>query len=260
MAKQVIFVGAGAIGGEARRQFTKAGYQTQAVVSSRYFEGADGSKIEFTERGHVAEIVHHIEGACIVQKPDLAVFALPSGGQDAAKTELAYLAPFWKRKVKIVNAGKAALAEHYDVVGPHLGYMGILATVGGELKILEELANNLRPDTDSVVELVLNGTLSYIMSNLWAGRPLEAVIREAVHLKFAEPGLNDQMPDPLSVFKGESEGDVPKKLTIILNNNPVYSKLIGRVVRPSEIKVIPFEKNEDMERLSYLDQAPAAQG
>jgi homoserine dehydrogenase len=250
MAKHVLFVGAGAIGGEARRQFTKAGYQIFGVVNSRCFEGADGSKVEFTKRGLVAEIVHHIEGACSVLKPDLAVFALPSGGKDAAKTELAYLEPLWKREIKIVNAGKAALAEHYEVVAPHLGSMGILASVGGEVKILKELADTLQHGAASIVELVPNGTLSYIMSNVWSGRPLEVVIKEAVDLKFAEPGLNNGPPDLLSVFKGEAEGDVPKKLTIILNNNPVYAKLIGRVVRPADIKVVPFEKEEQILRLT----------
>jgi len=154
--------------------------------------------------------------------------------------------PFLSRKIPMVLAGKAALSEHYYELQPHLGRMGVNATVGGATKILEEMERDLRFDDGrhSVVELVINGTLSYIMTNVWAGRPLEATIREAVYLKFAEPGINNQIPDPFGVFKGEVEGDIPKKVRIILQH--IYGKRIGRPIKATDLKVWDFTEDAMM--------------
>lgn len=250
MAKKVIYLGTGAIGSEAQRQFASAGYLELGALNSRRFAAADGTAVEFTNRGSLSEMVPLLEGICVGGAVDLAVFALPSGGKNAAAIELELMRLFLKRNIPVVTAGKAALSEHYDHLSSYSTRLGIDASVGGEVRILKELKDNLRLDKgqDSVVELVLNGTLSYIMSSVWAGRPLETVIREAVRLGFTEPGINNQMPNPLDVFKAEVEGDVPKKIAIILNY--VYGELIGRVVRPNEIKVYEFRGGQDLMRLT----------
>jgi homoserine dehydrogenase len=240
--KKVAIFGAGIIGSEAIRQFAGEGYDVYAIFNSRQF-WLRGKSAEFERRGDVDEMLDHLEVLCRNDPPDLGLFALPSSGQDAAENELKLVQPFLLCHTPVILAGKAALSKYPKVFEPHLPRMGINATVGGATRILEEMIRNIRFDRGhpSVVELVINGTLSYIMSNLWAGRPFETVVREAVLLKYAEPGVNGNMPDPLEIFRGEAEGDVPKKLLIILNI--VYRQFIGRFVEPKEIRVAPIDQD-----------------
>ncbi len=246
MAKKVIIFGTGIIGSEARRQYPREGYEVFAAVSSRQLERPDGGVIKFQKRGDPQEILSYVLPLCERKGIDLVVFALPSAGKNATENEFALMQPFLERRTPMVLAGKAALSEKFAELEPHLPHMGVNATVGGATMILDEMKSHLRFDDgeDSVVELVVNGTLSYIMTGVWANRQLDAVIREAVALKFAEPGINNRTPDPLDVFKGEVEGDIPKKLLIILNL--VYGKYIGRLVTHKDFKVWEFQRDAMM--------------
>lgn len=240
--KKVVVFGSGIIGSEAARQYPRHGYELLATVSSRALTHADGKVVPFEKRGNPEEILSHVYPLCLGEGVDLLAYALPSAGVNAAENELALMMPFLKAGKKAVLAGKAALAKYYHLFKPYLHQMGIDATVGGATMMLDEMERHLNVGNgeDILLELVINGTLSYIMTNVWAGRPLEVVIREAVHLKFAEPGLNNRTPDPLDVFKGEVEGDIPKKLAIILQH--IFGEFIGRHLKPEDLKQRDFDE------------------
>lgn len=243
MARKVAIFGAGVIGSEAGRQFKKEGDEVIALVSSRFLTRSDGTQVPFKKRGDTAEILSHVRSLCR-GGVDLAVFALPSAGPKAVETEMALMQPFLESRTPMVLAGKAALSsEHFYALEPHLPHMGINAMVGGATGMLDEMLLNLNfsDGRDIEVEVVLNGTLSYIMTGAWKNRPLQALIREAVTLKYAEPGIGNRMPDPLDVFKGEVEGDVPKKALIVLRR--VFGKFIGRHVGARDLRT--FEFTED---------------
>ena len=249
MAKKVAILGTGIIGSEAESQFGHAGYEIVAAVSSRTLKHADGHVTTFQGRGNPDEIGSHLMKIC-EQGLDLVVSALPSAGPKVAEKELALTLPLLKMGKSVVIAGKAMLSDYFHEVAPHRPQMGINASVGGATEILSEMRNNLRFDTGqpSVVELVLNGTLSYIQTGVWADRPLEAVVREAVLNKFAEPGLNGQERDPFDIFEAEAEGDVPKKVRIILQE--VYGRVIGRRLLPNDVRVTPLIDKDLLKHVS----------
>jgi len=256
MAKKVIVLGIGTIGEEAMRQFSRhPGYVVVAGASSKQLVRPDGSTIvSFDKRGDPDEILHRLGEVC-PQGPDLVVSALPSAGNNALDTERRLTIPFLKRGKIVIIAGKALVSEEWDgELVPYHSQIGTNATVGGSVGILAELEEHLRFDNGqhSVVDLVLNGTLSYIQSNVWTDRPLETVIREAVHLKFTEPALDGKQPNPFDVFQGEAEGDVPKKVRIILQK--VYGRYIGRRIRADDVRVIPLC---DQDLLSHVDNSEA---
>jgi homoserine dehydrogenase len=240
--KAVIF-GAGIIGSEANRQFRREGYEIVALVSSKKLVRADGTEAVFKERGNPNEVLQHIL-ALSGGHVDLAVFALPSAGKNVVEIEHSYVKPFLEKRTPMTLAGKALLSsDHYYELEPHLDHVDINATVGAAVCMLDEMIEHLRFDNgrDILVEAVVNGTLSYIMSGIWGNRPLEALIREAVNNKFAEPGVNNEIPDPFTVMDGEATGDVPKKLLIILRR--VFGKYIGRKIKANDIEVVKFTED-----------------
>lgn len=243
MARKVVIFGAGVIGSEANRQFKKEGDEVIALVSSRFLTRSDGTQVKFQKRGDTTEILSQVRSLCR-GGVDLAAFALPSAGPKAVETEMAYMRPFLESSTPMVLAGKAVLSsDHFYELEPHLHHMGINAMVGGATGMLDEMLRNLNfnDGRDIEVEVVLNGTLSYIMTGVWDNRPLLALIREAVALKYAEPGIGNRMPEPLDVFKGEAEGDVPKKTLIILRR--VFGKFIGRYVGARDLRTLEFTED-----------------
>ena len=234
--KQVVVIGAGSIGTEFSKQAKVAGWNVSAMVNSR---GATGAyPVTFRTRGDSEEIEKFVNHLSRYVRPDLAVFALPSGGDGS--TELAYMMPFLKSGVSVVTAGKSAVAGQYDKLAPFLGKVGMTATVGGGTRILHFLKQWLDPSQPFDLGLVINGTMSYIMCRIWQGDSLEVALKGAIAMKFAEPPEEGEALSPLKVFRGEIE-DVARKIAIILNE--LGYPETGRGCRQDDLKMVPLDED-----------------
>ncbi|KKW19267.1 MAG: hypothetical protein UY63_C0017G0044 [Parcubacteria group bacterium GW2011_GWA2_51_10] len=234
---KVIVIGAGNVGLEVARQSRGVGYDVVAQVSSRAFIPLAGAAVTFDRRGDAAEIMMTVGPFCLKHGVKLALLTIPSSGDGS--TETRYILSLTGVGIAVVTSGKSAFASFYDVLRPHLDTIGRTATVGGGTRILPELKERLDPTVPFVVDLVVNGTLSKVMSDIWKGSSVEAAIWEAIHLKYAEPPADGEEMSPLDVFQGELS-DIRKKLAIILNDVPSLHAMSGQTVRPEDIEMQPL--------------------
>ncbi|QQS19779.1 hypothetical protein IPL85_05960 [Candidatus Saccharibacteria bacterium] len=151
--------------------------------------------------------------------PDVLFLAIPSGGD--GKLAHGYTSTILQKGKLAVTAEKAALSHFFSdlkIASDNFSRFGITASVGGGTRMLR-LAEQYNIDQANITEMhaVLNGTLTAIMSEVApvAGTPLplEEAVSNAVAAGFAEPGADS----PQAVLRGEAEGDIPKKMSIIYN-------------------------------------------
>lgn len=151
--------------------------------------------------------------------PDVLFLAIPSGGDGSLAH--GYISTILKKGKLAVTAEKGALSHFFSdlkIASDNFTRFGITASVGGGTRMLR-LAEQYNIDQANITEMhaVLNGTLTAIMSEVAPVNgtpiPLEEAVSHAVAAGFAEPGADS----PQAVLRGEAEGDIPKKMSIIYN-------------------------------------------
>jgi homoserine dehydrogenase len=145
--------------------------------------------------------------------------AIPSGDRDAAYD---YMRPILAAGRLVVTAEKGGLANHFGelrAASDDFRLLGIRATVGGGTRMINYVREKCR-DVDNVAQmhLVLNGTLTAIFSGLAPrgnAQPssLGQEVTLAKTLGYAEPDSESAE----EVIRGEAEGDIPKKVSILFN-------------------------------------------
>jgi homoserine dehydrogenase len=207
-------IGHGNIGREIQRQIgqphvaTRLGLQPQPdiIVESSGITHADGQVDTTTPFAEIA-------------LPDVLFLAIPSGGDGTLAHT--YVSTILAQGKMAVTAEKGALSHFFSDLksaSDDFTRFGITATVGGGTRMLR-VAEQYNIDQANITEMhaVLNGTMTAIMSEVapatGAGIRLEEAVEHAVAAGFAEPGANT----PQAVLRGEAEGDIPKKMSIIYN-------------------------------------------
>ena len=161
----------------------------------------------------------HSSLAEIEDFPDVTFIATPS--MEGKEEVLGYVEHIMERGKIAVTAEKGTIANHYTRlrdISDNFAHLGINATVGGGTRLIEVLKRYCT-DRDNITQLhlVLNGTLSSIMSLIappdGLGMSLGQSVHQSVQLGYAEPGAST----PYDVIKGEAEGDIPKKTAILFN-------------------------------------------
>ena len=151
--------------------------------------------------------------------PDVLFLAIPSGGDGTLAYR--YIATILEKGKLAVTAEKAALSHFFrelQTASDNFTRFGITASVGGGTRLLR-VAEQYNIDQANITEMhaVLNGTMTAILSEVaptsGAGIRLEEAVSHAVQAGYAEPGTDS----PQAVLRGEAEGDIPKKMSIIYN-------------------------------------------
>ncbi len=151
--------------------------------------------------------------------PDVLFIAIPSGGDGTLA--YSYISTILAKGKMAVTAEKGALSHFFSdlkIASDDFTRFGITASVGGGTRMLR-VAEQYNLDQANITEMhaVLNGTMTAIMSEVapmnGTGVALTDAVAHAVAAGFAEPGADS----PQAVFRGEAEGDIPKKMSIIYN-------------------------------------------
>ena len=151
--------------------------------------------------------------------PDVMFLAIPSGGDGTLA--YGYVSTILAKGKMAVTAEKGALSHFFQelkTASVDFTRFGITATVGGGTRMLR-VAEQYNIDQANITEMhaVLNGTMTAIMSEVapatGSGIALETAVEHAVKAGYAEPGADS----PQAVLRGEAEGDIPKKMSIIFN-------------------------------------------
>lgn len=151
--------------------------------------------------------------------PDVMFLAIPSGGDGTLARN--YVSTILAKGKMAVTAEKGALSHFFQELkstSDDFTRFGITATVGGGTRMLR-VAEQYNIDQANISEMhaVLNGTLTAIMSEVAPASgtsiELEIAVEHAVKAGYAEPGADS----PQAVLRGEAEGDIPKKMSIIYN-------------------------------------------
>ena len=152
--------------------------------------------------------------------PDVLFLAIPSGGNGSLAYN--YISTILAKGKMAVTAEKGALSHFFRELksaSDDFTRFGITASVGGGTRLLR-VAEQYNIDQGNITEMhaVLNGTMTAIMSEVAptdgsTGIKLEEAVSHAVAAGYAEPGADS----PQAVLRGEAEGDIPKKMSIINN-------------------------------------------
>ena len=171
--------------------------------------------------------------------PDVLFIAIPSGGD--GKTAYSYISTVLSQGKIAVTAEKGALSHFFSDLksaSDNFTRLGITASVGGGTRMLR-VAEQYNIDQENILEMhaVLNGTLTAIMSEVaplaGARTSLPDAVSRAIDAGFAEPGADS----PQSVIRGEAEGDIPKKMSIIYN-------LLGLGKHPISAEALAFSLDD----------------
>lgn len=213
--------GTGNIGGEIVRQLgqpqvsERLGLQPKPlyVVNSR---GTWNHDLETPSK------FHNLDEIDDSVYPAVHFIALPSTNDGIVATE--HISRVLQRGKVAVTAEKGSVANNFaELRQASEGFqkLGIDATVGGGTRLMEAMRLYTLEDPANVsqIHLALNGTMSFIMSEIGprgegAGISHGEAVKQAVTLGYAEPGsqsFND-------VVKSEAEGDIPKKTAILFNH------------------------------------------
>jgi homoserine dehydrogenase len=113
----------------------------------------------------------------------------------------------------VITAEKGALAEHYAELTKTPSKLGYWATVGGGTRLIPKLQLDATdPGNIKELHLALNATLTYIFSEVAAGKSVKAVVAAACEHGYAEPGATDAY----EVIRAEADQDVRSKVLIAL--------------------------------------------
>ncbi len=171
------------------------------------------------------------------EAPDILFITLPSNQADVALSLTKWAAGQGKL---VVTAEKAMLAEHWaetQDATSDFELLGYNASVGGGNRLIDQF-RTFTYDPGNVRELhaALNGTLTYMQSQMSDGVSAGIAAHEAIKLGYADP--LPQGAGPLEVFRSEAQGDIPKKTSILFN-------ALGLSEEVLHWRELQFELNED---------------
>ena len=187
----------------------------------------------------------------IEELPDALFVALPS--TDEGTTAMSIIRRALSDRRAVVTAEKGAVANFFDdlwQISGEFDRFGYDATVGGGTKMLSHLRLQAM-DVANVQQahFALNGTLNYIFESVGpqagAGMSLGQAVSQAVELGYAEPGASSAH----DVIRGEAEGDIPKKTSILFNTlrldepevNDLFWKDLEFTLKDDEIEQVVEE-------------------
>ena len=233
--RNLVLFGAGNIGSEMNTVLGVHGYAVDAVVRSSSItipKGKGLRHIKLKKPGNPAYVMEEIRNLC--PSLDGVVSAIPGGD---GTFEFGLMNETFSAGLPFVTAAKVAIAKNYPALVPHLPMLGRMATVGGGTMMLDFMSKHLSVDdgSESEVYAVVNGTMSYVMTNRWRNRPMPAILHECMVLKLAEPMPNGGTPEPRKLFDCEID-DVVWKLMIMLDEH--YRFRIGRAVRLEDFRKV----------------------
>lgn len=207
-------IGRGHIGRELERQIGKPDVanrlglesRPQVIVEAAGIMDADG-------------VIDDSANFETLELPDVLFLAIPSSGD--GKLANSYISTILRQGKLAITAEKGALSNFFSELknaSNDFDRFGITATVGGGTRMLR-IAEQYNIDQANITEMhaVLNGTMTAIMSLVSPmagdGISLTDAVAAAVKAGYAEPGADS----PQAVIRGEAEGDIPKKMSIIYN-------------------------------------------
>jgi homoserine dehydrogenase len=213
-------IGAGTIGGELIRQVA------QPEVAERLGLNPDPDFIVNSKGSWVGDLSSPTATQDPRDLPDMIYpdnlfVTLPSSGDGSLAKS--YIFDALERNKTAITAEKALLANHFyesKVKSNGFRRLGADATCGGGTRMPQALKVYTEQDPANVTQIhaVLNGTLSFTFSEIGPlghadGVTRNQAVEQAVKLGYAEPG-SETFDD---VVKGEAEGDIPKKTSILFN-------------------------------------------
>lgn len=241
MAK-IAVIGYGNIGKFVAARAPAYGHEVALVVSRRSIENGQGEILvgpdsfsSFTN--HLTEMIRH----CVNAKITHAMIAIPSGGD--GMIELGYALTLIEAGIKVVTAGKSALANQFLQLQEYLRRIKYDAACGGGTMILPYLKNHLYVNASHpfVVTMVINGTLNFAQSRVRDGISAEQIVQEALKLGFAEPAADGKKLTPLDMYDGEF-GDIQRKMSIVCNT--LMLPLIDNPVTQNVFRVARFTESQ----------------
>lgn len=229
---KAIIIGNGSIGTELKRQIEeemkKFRWSIGHVFSIDKVLNADGHPVDDISNWKK----YAVENG---EEETVAFLAIPT---DNGKTAFDYISYFAEKNIPVVTCEKGSLAGYFQELLPSInsGKLGISATVGGGTRVLSYLSGRtqngvITGQIDFIIG-VLNGTLNYIFSRLSAGESREAVLKDVLEKRYAEPGAVTFE----AIIRGET-GDLHKKGIILAN----LSSLFGHPLKLSDSMQIDNE-------------------
>lgn len=155
------------------------------------------------------------------------VLEVTPGNIKTGEPGLSHILAALKAGKNVVTSNKAPLAVAYDKIMSEAEKQGktvrFEATVGGAIPIMNLMDYCLRADSVESAYGILNGTTNYVLSKMTEeGVEMEAAVKEAQHLGYAEP-------DPTYDIEGI---DSAAKVVILAN------ALLGKKVSYADMKVL----------------------
>ncbi len=146
-------------------------------------------------------------------------------------------------KIPIVTCEKGGLGSYWPELKPCLPLIGRNASVGGGSMLMEAAKIRLDQYVSGFLAII-NGTNNFYMDSVSNQKPPFQTVYEAIEMGYAEPVPAGQTPDILTVLRGETERDIPMKVSVFCN------EVLNVELRANEIKVEPLTK----EHVTFLNQ------
>lgn len=216
--------GVGNIGGELMEQVAKPevadrlGMHPLPVYvlrkSGLYLRPEGAESLDDFERQDIG--IHEMSG---YEPAALNFIALPSD-EESAGLSLALTKWMAREGSPTITAEKGMLSFHWDeakAITSDFRLLGYNASVGGGNRLIEQVGVFAHdPGNIREIHLALNGTLTYMLDQMSGNDPVGIAAKAAERLGYADP-----LPEgagPLEVIRGEAEGDIPKKTSILFNS------------------------------------------
>jgi homoserine dehydrogenase len=235
-------IGPGNIGKHIIERAPGYGYETTLVVDRKGITNAIGNSLcEFPMLASRKFVTEQVVDAFLEHQVRYAMLAIPSGGDGLP--ELSYIQSLTGAGIKVITAGKSALANHFQALQFCMPRLKYDAACGGGAMILPWLKNHLYPHAQHpfAVTAVLNGTLNYAQWRVQNGGGAQQIVQEALALKYAEPTVKGQKLTPLDMYLGEF-GDICRKITIICNTTML--PLLERPMVQNDLRIAPFTESD----------------
>lgn len=240
MAK-IAVIGYGTIGKHIVKQAPKYGHEVCVVFTSKRVMDASGYGRPGLIRPDDKDIPKESAAYCVDLGVEYALLAIPSGGDGS--TEASYITELTRRGIRVVTAGKSALANRFDEIQDVMKDVAYDATVGGGTMIPSFVREHLHVDLDHpfVLTAVMNGTLNYAQTRVRDGVSAEQICDEAIRLGFAEPPLAGKSLTPIEMYREEIQ-DVSRKIAILCNTQ--LRSLTGQIISQRDVRATPLEEDD----------------
>ncbi len=214
-------IGAGNIGTALLSEARKAGQNVIYVATTSGVYDAHkvrdlppDSQIKYYLRAHSELKVASSEDYLAPFKElDCAALAIPT--LDDGEQATHYLDELLKY-IPVSTSEKGALSLNFEHFTDSIndGRLGYRAAAGGGTCAIPAMRSRITPRFNGRLDMIINGTINYILDGRFNGRSTETLVREVKRLNYAEPGENT----PFDVGKAEVCGDLPKKIIVVFNS------------------------------------------